>query len=453
MVPSALVGSTAGTEQALVLLLIIAAAVAVVGEAHRRPLHHRARPRRPRRRPRPALDSLRLSSDLVFYVFLPILLFESGYNLEAALLRDQWRRIAALAVPGVLVAFALTAVGVHLLGGLAWAVALLFGALIAATDPVSVVALFRKLGVSERLTDARRRREPVQRRRGRRSSSPSSSRWSSTAGPSRPAGPSARSCGCPLGGTVVGLAVGFGASWIHRRLDDHLIEITLSTIVAYGSFLLAQALGMSGVVACVTAAIILGNLGRTPHHEPRDQGDAHDGLGLRGVRRQLADLPAHRPERAPGPDPRPPRDRGDRVRRGGRRAGGHRLRLRGRRQAVRRRAAPPLAARAGLGRAQGDDRARAGAQRAGGRGRALRARDGDLRGRPAVPARTGADDTVADAQAGPRRRGAVGRRARPRGPARRLRARARGTRAARGRRRRGPRGAQRPASASSTPAR
>jgi len=65
-----------------------------------------------------------------------------------------------------------------------------------------------------------------------------------------------------LGGTAVGLAVGFGASWIHRRIDDHIIEITLSTIVAFGSFLLAQQLRMSGVVACVTAAIVLGNLGR-----------------------------------------------------------------------------------------------------------------------------------------------------------------------------------------------
>src|SRR5512140_390285 len=111
MVLAALVGSTAGTEQALVFLLIIAAAVAVVARRVGVPyviglvlvglvvgvtLHW---------------DTLRLSSDLVFYVFLPVLLFESAYNLEATLLRDQWRRIAALAFPGVLLAFALTALG------------------------------------------------------------------------------------------------------------------------------------------------------------------------------------------------------------------------------------------------------------------------------------------------------------------------------------------------------
>ena len=63
------------------------------------------------------------------------------------------------------------------------------------------------------------------------------------------------------GGLAVGLAVGYAASALHRLLDDHLIEITLSTIVAYGSFLLGQQLGMSGVVACVAAGIVVGNFG------------------------------------------------------------------------------------------------------------------------------------------------------------------------------------------------
>ena len=261
MVPDSLVASTAGTEQALVLLLIIASAVAVVARRFGVPyiiglvlvglvvglaLH---------------FDSLRLSSDLVFYVFLPVLLFEAAYNLEATQLRDQWRRIAALAVPGVFVAFALTALGVHLLGGLAWPAALLFGALIAATDPVSVVSLFRRLGVSERLTtlvDAE-------------------SLFNDGAaavlfavvvavvvdGRDFSAGWAAGSfLWMAVGGAGIGLLVGLGASWIHRRLDDHLIEIMLSTIVAFGSFLLAETLGASGVVACVVAAIVLGNLGR-----------------------------------------------------------------------------------------------------------------------------------------------------------------------------------------------
>jgi CPA1 family monovalent cation:H+ antiporter len=258
---ASLTGTAPGVEETLVLLLIIAAAVAVlarrvgvpytiglvlVGLAVGLATH---------------IDTLRLSSDLVFYVFLPILLFEAAFNLDARHLRDQWRRILALAVPGVLVAFALTALGVHLLGGLAWSLALLFGALIAATDPISVTALFRRLGVSERLTtlvDAE-------------------SLFNDGAaavlfaivlavvvdGHAFTGGWAVgKFVWMAAGGLLVGLGVGLGASFLHRNLDDHLIEITLSTIVAYGSFLLGQLWGMSGVVACVTAAIVLGNLGR-----------------------------------------------------------------------------------------------------------------------------------------------------------------------------------------------
>jgi CPA1 family monovalent cation:H+ antiporter len=206
-------------------------------------------------------SAVSLSSDLVFYVFLPILLFEAAFNLEARHLRTDWRRILALAVPGVLVAFALTATGMRLLGGTTWTVALLFGALIAATDPVSVVALFRRLGVPERLTtmiDAESLFNDgtaavvfaIVLAAVVDGSSPS---LAVAAG---------RFVWMAAGGLAVGLAVGYVASALHRLLDDHLIEITLSTIVAFGSFLLGQQLGMSGVVACVTAGIVVGNYGR-----------------------------------------------------------------------------------------------------------------------------------------------------------------------------------------------
>ena len=203
-------------------------------------------------------SAVSLSADLVFYVFLPILLFEAGFNLEAGHLLTDWRRIAALAVPGVLVAFALTGVGVHWLGGTSWTVALLFAALIAATDPVSVVSLFRRLGVPDRLTTTIEAESLFN---------------DGTAavifaivlggvlggGHVSAAGAAGRFVWMYAGGFVVGLAVGYAASFVHRHLDDHLIEITLSTIVAYGSFLLGQWIGTSGVVACVIAAVVLGN--------------------------------------------------------------------------------------------------------------------------------------------------------------------------------------------------
>jgi NhaP-type Na+/H+ or K+/H+ antiporter len=147
-----LAANAASIEEALVALLLIAAAVAILARRAGVPytiglvlvglavglVTH--------------VSAVSLSSDLVFYVFLPVLLFEAAFALEARHLISDWRRVLVLAVPGVLVAFALTAVGVHLAGGMAWGAALLFGALISATDPVSVTALFRRLGVPSRLT-------------------------------------------------------------------------------------------------------------------------------------------------------------------------------------------------------------------------------------------------------------------------------------------------------------
>ncbi len=258
---ASLSGTAASVEEALVFLLLIAATVAVIARRVGVPytiglvvvglvlglLTH--------------VDALSLSSDLVFYVFLPLLLFEAGFNLEAQHLLADWRRIAALAVPGVLVAFVITGSGVYWLGGTTWTVALLFAALIAATDPVSVVALFRRLGVADRLTtmiDAE------------------SLFNDGTAavvfaivlgsvvdgGRVTAVGAAGQFVWMTAGGLGVGLGIGYAASFLHSYLDEHLVEITLSTIVAYGSFLLGQWLGVSGVVACVTAAVVLGNYGQ-----------------------------------------------------------------------------------------------------------------------------------------------------------------------------------------------
>ena len=167
----------------------------------------------------------------------------------------------ALSVPGVLVAFAITGAGVYWLGGTTWTVALLFAALIAATDPVSVVALFRRLGVSDRLTtmiDAESLFND-----GTAAVVFAIVLGAVAEGGSWTAGEAVgQFAWMTAGGLAIGLAVGYAASFLHRRLDDHLVEITLSTIVAYGSFLLGQWLDMSGVVACVTAAVVLGNYGR-----------------------------------------------------------------------------------------------------------------------------------------------------------------------------------------------
>ncbi len=262
-----LAANAASIEEALVALLLIAAAVAILARRAGVPytiglvlvglavglVTH--------------VSAVSLSSDLVFYVFLPVLLFEAAFALEARHLISDWRRVLILAVPGVLVAFALTAVGVHLAGGMAWGAALLFGALISATDPVSVTALFRRLGVPSRLTTL----VDAESLFNDGTAAVLFAIVTAAVVDGAAVGPAAavwRFVWMAGGGLVVGLAVGYAAAWVLHLLDEHLIEITLSTIAAFGSFLLGEQLGMSGVVACVAAGLVLGSVGRRRSMSP-----------------------------------------------------------------------------------------------------------------------------------------------------------------------------------------
>jgi Na+:H+ antiporter len=201
-----------------------------------------------------------LSSGLVFYVFLPALLFEASFNLQVRRLLDNWKGITVLAVPGVVASFLLTAGGMRLLGE-TWTVALVFGALIAATDPVSVVALFRRLKVDDRLTTI------VEAESLFNDGTAAVLFAVVIAAALRGGNPSVTGYVIDFakmfgGAFVLGLGIGYAAARVHRLIDDHLIEITLSTVVAYGVFLLGESLGVSGVVACVTAGIVVGHFGR-----------------------------------------------------------------------------------------------------------------------------------------------------------------------------------------------
>ena len=105
------------------------------------------------------LPQMLLTPELVFHLFLPILLFEAAFNIDLLDLKDNAKPIAMLALPGVLLATTITATvaysGLHLWGkvpGFSWGHALLFGAVVAATDPISVLALFKELGVTRRLS-------------------------------------------------------------------------------------------------------------------------------------------------------------------------------------------------------------------------------------------------------------------------------------------------------------
>jgi CPA1 family monovalent cation:H+ antiporter len=100
----------------------------------------------------PALHDLEISSALIFYVFLPTLIFESAFNLDARQLRENLGSVLVLAGPGLLLSTLLIGLMVGMATPIPCTAALLLGAILSATDPVAVVAVFRRLGAPQRLT-------------------------------------------------------------------------------------------------------------------------------------------------------------------------------------------------------------------------------------------------------------------------------------------------------------
>ncbi len=98
------------------------------------------------------LQTFQLTPELVLFLFLPALIFESAFNLDARQLVKDLAPILSLAIPALLISTAIIGIGLWYLIDMDIFIALLFGALISATDPVAVVALFKELGAPQRLT-------------------------------------------------------------------------------------------------------------------------------------------------------------------------------------------------------------------------------------------------------------------------------------------------------------
>lgn len=208
-----------------------------------------------------------LTKELLFSLFLPGLVFEAAYNIHIRELRASWRTISTLAIPGVVVAIGLTGammIATFQLFGIApdlsWRYAMVFAALVAATDPIAVVSLFRRLGVSPSLTTTI---EAESLFNDGTSIVVLSLVLAYVTGEASSVGALALRFVLVIGGgAAIGLAIAFVIARVTRRLDDPMIEITLTTIAAYGSFVAAERLHLSGVIATVSAGLVLGAYAR-----------------------------------------------------------------------------------------------------------------------------------------------------------------------------------------------
>jgi CPA1 family monovalent cation:H+ antiporter len=140
------------------------------------------------------------------------------------------------------------------------AIGLVFGALVAATDPVAVVALFKQLRAPGRLTTILEAESLLNDGTAILFLMLILAFVSGAATtPGEIAGDFLLMTG---GGILIGIAVGLSASQITKRVDDPMIEITLTVIAAYGSFVLSDQIGASGALSTVTAGVICGSYGR-----------------------------------------------------------------------------------------------------------------------------------------------------------------------------------------------
>jgi len=205
----------------------------------------------------PGMPQVDLAPDLVFLLFLPPILFGAGFLTSVRDFRANLRPILLLAVGLVLVTTLAVGVVMHsLLPSMGWAPAFALGAIVSPPDAVAATSIAQRLGLPRRAVTVLEGESLVN-----DATALVALRFAVAAALTGVFSLSDAVVALSLvaaGGVLLGLAVGLAASWLLRRLNDPPVEVTVSMLLPFAAFLPAEELGVSGVLAVVSAGLLIG---------------------------------------------------------------------------------------------------------------------------------------------------------------------------------------------------
>ena len=205
----------------------------------------------------PGIPRVEIDPDLIFLFVLPPLLYIASFYTPLRSLRANLGAIGSLAI-GLVVAsaFAAAAAAHALIPGIPWAVAIALGAIVAPPDEIAATAVAARLAVPRRIVTILEGESLL-------NDATALTIYGiaiavAVGGSFSPSGGALIFAGALVGGSAIGLAAGWVIAQIRARIEDTPVEITISLLTPYAAFLPAQALGVSGVIATVTAGLYLG---------------------------------------------------------------------------------------------------------------------------------------------------------------------------------------------------
>ncbi len=208
----------------------------------------------------PGLPHVRLDPELILAVFIPALVFEAAFNLNLAALRHVIRPVSLLATAGVVISIVVIGTLTHFVIGLGWPGALLLGAILSPTDPIAIVGIVRRSGAPVQLATILEGESLFNDGTGAAAfvavlAATASGHFSvSDAG--------LRFVALTAAGALIGTVVGMAGALLVRRTSWAPLEVLLTLIVAYASYVIAVALGAAGVMSVAAAGVAVAWLGR-----------------------------------------------------------------------------------------------------------------------------------------------------------------------------------------------